>query len=113
MISLTQMQYLVAVEKLRHFGQAARACSVSQPSLSMQIQKVEELLGFPIFDRNRKPVLPTDRGRRVIEQARKVLFEEQKFLDIAKEDVGVVSGEFRLGVIPTLAPYLLPIFVEG
>jgi LysR family hydrogen peroxide-inducible transcriptional activator len=113
MITLTQLQYLVAVEKHRHFGQAARACLVSQPSLSMQIQKVEDLLGFPVFDRNRKPVLPTQRGRRVIEQARRVLFEEQKLLDIAREDVGVVSGEFRLGVIPTLAPYLLPVFVES
>jgi LysR family transcriptional regulator, hydrogen peroxide-inducible genes activator len=112
MPTLTQLQYLLAVDEFRHFGQAARACFVSQPSLSMQIQKVEEEIGFAIFDREKKPILATPRGARFLEQARRVLAENQKLLDVAKEDLAGISGEFRLGIIPTLAPYLLPRFIH-
>lgn len=113
MPTLTQLEYIIAVDRERHFGKAARACHVSQPSLSAQIQKVEEELGFVLFDRLKKPVLPTERGRAFIEQARIVLHEQQKLLEIASADANVPSGNFRLGIIPTIAPYLLPLFIEA
>jgi LysR family hydrogen peroxide-inducible transcriptional activator len=112
MPTLTQLEYIVAVEKFRHFGKAAEACHVSQPSLSMQIQKVEEALGIVIFDRAKKPILPTEKGQRFIEQAKTLLRENQKLLQVAKQDNLEISGQFRLGVIPTLAPYLLPLFIQ-
>lgn len=112
MPTLTQLEYIVTVERLKHFGKAAEACHVSQPSLSMQIQKVEEELGIIIFDRNKKPILPTDKGIRFIEQARVILKESHRLLEIVKRDKFEVSGDFRLGIIPTIAPYLLPFFIE-
>jgi LysR family hydrogen peroxide-inducible transcriptional activator len=112
MPTLTQLEYIVTVEKLRHFGKAAEACHVSQPSLSMQIQKVEEELGIVIFDRTKKPILPTAKGQRFIDQAKVLLRENQRLIQISKQDSSEVSGDFHLGVIPTLAPYLLPLFIE-
>lgn len=112
MPSLTQLHYIVTVEKLRHFGKAATTCNVSQPSLSQQIQKVEDELGIIIFDRLKKPVIPTDKGKRFIEQAKVILKENQKLMDLTKQVGNEVSGNFRLGIIPTLAPYLLPHFIE-
>lgn len=113
MPTLTQMQYIIAVEKFRHFGEAAEACHVSQPSLSQQIQKVEEEIGVVIFDRLKKPVLPTEKGKRFIEQAKVVLKENQKLMDLSQKEGTEVSGDFRLAIIPTLAPYLLPLFVDS
>jgi len=112
MATLTQLQYIVTVEKLRHFGKAALACNVSQPSLSQQIQKVEDEMGLTIFDRLKKPVLPTEKGRLFIEQAKVILKESQKLTELAKQQGAEVSGDFRLGIIPTLAPYLLPLMIE-
>ena len=112
MATLTQLEYIVTVERLRHFGRAAEACHVSQPSLSMQIQKVEDEMGITIFDRIKKPVLPTENGKKFIEQAKIILRENQKLNAIAKHQNAEVSGEFKLGIIPTLAPYLLPLFIE-
>lgn len=112
MPSLTQIEYIVAVEKLRHFGKAAKACHISQPTLSMQIQKVEEEIGFPLFDRLQKPVLPTEKGRRFIDQAKVLAHEHQKLLEISRMDEKEISGEFRLGIIPTLAAYVIPLFIE-
>jgi LysR family hydrogen peroxide-inducible transcriptional activator len=113
MASLTQLEYIVAVEKHRHFGKAAEACHVTQPTLSMQIQKVEEEVGYPLFDRMKKPVMPTDKGQRFIAQAKVLLHEHAKLIDLSKQQSGELSGELRLGVIPTIAPYLLPLFVEN
>jgi len=110
--TITQLQYIVTVDKLRHFGEAAQACHVSQPSLSMQIMKVEDEIGFPLFDRVKKPIVPTEKGARFIESARAVLREHERMMAHAKKDEKEVSGEFRLGVIPTIAPYLLPLFLE-
>lgn len=108
-MTLTQLAYLVALDDHRHFGRAAEQCYVSQPTLSTQIQKLEEELGAQLFDRSRQPVLPTDLGRRVIAQARIVLRESARIRDIVAEDESEVAGELRLGVLPTLAPYLLPL----
>jgi LysR family transcriptional regulator, hydrogen peroxide-inducible genes activator len=113
MPSLSQLEYIVAVEKHRHFGKAAGHCHVSQPTLSMQIQKAEEEIGFPIFDRIKKPVVPTAKGMKFIAQAKVLLHEHHKLMDISKSQSGAMSGELKLGVIPTLAPYLLPLFIES
>jgi LysR family hydrogen peroxide-inducible transcriptional activator len=108
-----QLQYALAVEKHRHFGKASRACQVTQPTLSQQLQKLEDEVGIILFDRAKKPVLPTPEGVRFLEQAKVVLREQEKLLDVAKQShSGELSGEFRLGVIPTVACELLPLFVR-
>src|SRR5512141_510262 len=101
MPSLIQLEYIVAVEKLRHFGKAAEQCHVTQPTLSMQIQKVEEEIGYPIFDRLKKPVMPTAKGQRFIAQAKVLLREHHKLMDISRNQSDELSGDLRLGVIPT------------
>lgn len=113
MPSLTQLEYIVAVEKMRHFGKAAESCNITQPTLSMQIQKVEEEIGYPLFDRLKKPIMPTSKGQKFIHQAKVLLHEHLKLMDLSKNQGGEVSGELRLGVIPTVAPYLLPLFLEN
>jgi LysR family hydrogen peroxide-inducible transcriptional activator len=110
--TLTQLHYIVTVDKLRHFGQAAKACNVSQPSLSMQIQKAEDEMGITLFDRAKKPIRPTEKGERFIEQAKRVLMETERLAALSRQDSTEVSGNFRLGIIPTVAPYLLPLFIE-
>ena len=112
MVTITQLEYILAVDTYRHFGKAADACHVSQPTLSMQIQKVEEEFGFPLFDRQKKPILPTDKGRVFIEQAKALLREHKKLVTIGNSNSGDLTGTFRLGIIPTLAPYLLPLFID-
>lgn len=113
MPTLTQLEYIVSAEKIRHFGKAAKACHISQPTLSMQVQKVEEEIGFLIFDRLQKPLLPTEKGRRFIEQAKVILREQQKLMEMSKRDETTVSGEFRLGIIPTLTASVVPLFIEA
>lgn len=111
-MTLTQLEYIIAVDTFRHFAQAARHCFVSQPTLSMQVQKLEEELGVKIFDRSKQPVIPTEIGLDIIEQARKVVAEAGALGELVKEKQGVVSGELKIGIIPTLAPYLLPLFIK-
>jgi LysR family transcriptional regulator, hydrogen peroxide-inducible genes activator len=111
-ITLTQLSYIVAVSQARNFGLAAKSCFISQPTLSMQIQKLEEDLGVTLFDRSKKPVEPTAIGMQIIEQAQIVLQEVLRIEELIKSEKGEISGEFRLGIIPTLAPYLLPLFLE-
>lgn len=107
-MNLNQLSCLLALERHRHFGRAAQACGVTQPALSMQLRKLEEELGAPLFERSRAPVEPTDLGREVVEQARRVLDEAERLREIVREHGREVAGELRLGVIPTLGPYLLP-----
>lgn len=111
-LSLTQLAYIVAVDTHGHFGRAAAACNVTQPTLSMQIGKLERTLGVTLFDRRHSPVLPTDVGRLIVQQAREVLRAAARIPEICLEVEGVVAGELRIGVIPTLAPYLLPRFLD-
>lgn len=107
--SLTQLEYVLMLNKYGHFGKAAEACSVTQPTLSMQIQKLEEELGVVIFDRSKKPILLTDTGKKLIDQIKATLFEAKKITNIVQSDLSdTQSGELVLGVIPTVAPYLLP-----
>jgi len=112
-MTLTQLSYVVAVDTHGHFGKAAQACYVTQPALSMQIGKLERELGVVIFDRSRTPVVPTDLGRAIIDQARVVLREAARIPELRDRSNGVVAGELRVGVLPTLGPYLLPRFVQG
>ncbi len=103
-MTITQLEYILAVEKYKHFGKAAQACAVTQPTLSMQLQKVEEELGIIIFDRSKTPILTTLEGRQVVEQAKTVLREFKKIFSIVESSKNEIRGDFRLGVIPTLAP---------
>lgn len=107
-MTLSQLEYIVAVDTHRHFGLAAEACYVTQPTLSMQIQKLEETLGVKIFDRARQPVMPTEIGSSIIAQARVVLRESEMVRQIINDQKDVMAGEIRMGIIPTLAPYILP-----
>ncbi len=110
MISLIQMEYIVAVDTYRHFATAAEKCFVTQPTLSMQIKKMEEDLDVQIFDRSKQPVVPTLSGQRIIEQARVVLQEANRIKQIVREEREAMEGELRVGIIPTISPYLLPLF---
>lgn len=111
-MTLTQLAYVVAVDTHRHFGRAAAACHVTQPTLSMQLQKLERELGVAIFARDAQPVAATDLGALVVEQARRILRETARLGDLLDEQRGEPAGELRVGVIPTLGPYLLPRFVH-
>lgn len=112
-MTFVQLEYIVAVDTYRHFATAAGHCFVTQPTLSMQVQKLEEELGLKIFDRSKQPVIPTEAGREVIEQARKILGEKHVISEIVQAKKGVLTGELRIGIIPTLAPYLLPLFIQS
>ena len=104
------MEYIVAVYRLRHFAKAAEHCGVTQPTLSSMIQKLEDELGLRIFDRSSQPVSPTPAGRLVVEQAWRVLVRANKIKDIVAEAKRSTRGQFRLGILPTIDPYLLPRF---
>lgn len=109
-LTVQQLRYLIAVDRHRNFGDAATSCRVSQPALSTQVKKVEDLLGLCIFDRSRQPILPTDRGAKVLLQARRALEQIDRIGLVASEHEDL-SGPYRLGVIPTLASTLLPMFM--
>ncbi len=111
-MTLTQLNYILAVDRCRNFAQAAKECFVTQPTLSMQIQKLEDYLQIIIFDRKKSPVEPTPMGKKVLDYARKVMQGAQELEELSKSLRGEVSGEYILGVIPTLAPYVLPMFVQ-
>lgn len=109
-MNIQQLEYLLAVARFRHFAQAAAACHVTQPTLSMMIQKLEEELGVKLLDRSQKPVVPTEIGEAVIIRARRVLNEVGGIRELAQAYRGEIEGSLSLGVIPTLAPYLVPLF---
>ena len=111
-ITLTELRYAVAVADLRHFGRAAAACHVTQPTLSAQVQKLERTLGLSLFERTSKGVHVTELGLSIIEAARTVLESAARLGDLAAGGKEPLSGELRLGVIPTLSPYLLPWLIK-
>jgi LysR family hydrogen peroxide-inducible transcriptional activator len=111
MPTITQLEYLLAINEARHFGKAAKLCHVSQPSLSAQIQKLEDELDVVIFDRSKKPIMTTEAGKDIISQAKIVVKEHRKIATIANQGGHDPRGDFHLAVIPTLAPYLIPMFV--
>lgn len=107
-MTIVQLEYIVALDTYRNFGLAAEHCYVTQPTLSMQVQKLEETLGVKIFDRTRQPVIPTEIGVEIIEQARIVLKESERIKELITNRQGTLQGELKIGVIPTIAPYLMP-----
>ncbi len=107
-MTLTQLEYIVALDTYRHFVLASEKCFVTQPTLSMQIQKLEDELGVKIFDRTKQPVIPTEVGSSIIAQARITLHEANMVKQIISDQKDALAGELRIGIIPTLAPYLLP-----
>ncbi|MDR1556074.1 MAG: hydrogen peroxide-inducible genes activator [Tannerellaceae bacterium] len=109
-MTIQQLEYVLSVDTFRHFARAAEHCRVTQPTLSMMIQKLEEELGIKLFDRNVQPVRPTPAGKKVVEQARRVLYQASLIKDIVTEEEQSVKGTFRLAVLPTIAPYLVPRF---
>ena len=111
-MTFVQLEYIVAIDSWRHFAQAAAYCNVTQPTLSMQVQKLERELGMKIFDRSKLPVVPTEAGLEVISQARKILTERDHLQETIQLRKGILTGELRIGIIPTLAPYLLPLFIQ-
>lgn len=111
-MTLVQLEYVVALDRFRHFALAAEKCYVTQPTLSMQIHKLEQELGFKIFDRSKQPVVPTESGINIIEHARKILAERDAMNEMLHTRKGILSGELKIGIIPTLAPYLLPLFAQ-
>lgn len=112
-MTFIQLEYIVAIDTWRHFATAAAKCFVTQPTLSMQVQKLEQELGVKIFDRSKQPVIATEAGAAIIDQARRVLGERNVIQEIIQQKKGVLTGELRIGIIPTLAPYLLPLFVQS
>ena len=107
-MTLTQLEYIVALDTNRHFVLASEKCFVTQPTLSMQIQKLEEELGVKIFDRTKQPVIPTEIGASIIAQARIILREANMVKQLISDQKDIITGELRIGIIPTLAPYLIP-----
>ncbi|MBF6628234.1 MAG: hydrogen peroxide-inducible genes activator [Proteiniphilum sp.] len=107
-MNIQQLEYIIAVDNYRHFSKAAEASFVTQPTLSMMIQKLEEELGVKLFDRSQLPVQPTEIGTRLINQARLALAQLNQIKEIVQEEKGIVKGIFRLAIIPTISPYLLP-----
>lgn len=107
-MNLRDLKYLSAVAKHKHFGKAAEACHVSQPTLSTQLRKLEEFLEVKLFDRDNKSVFITPIGKKILERAERAIFEADQIIDIAKMAKDPFSGELIVGVIPTIAPYLLP-----
>src|SRR3569833_2412744 len=112
-MTITQLEYIVAVDTYRSFVAAAEKCFVTQPTLSMQAQKLEDTLGVKIFDRSKQPVTPTEIGVEIITQARILLSESEKIKEIISDRQKELSGELRVGIIPTIAPYILPKILHG
>jgi LysR family hydrogen peroxide-inducible transcriptional activator len=111
-MTITQLQYVLAVAEHKNFTLAADKCFVTQPTLSMQIQKVEEELKIQIFDRTKKPIQLTDIGQKIVNQAKNIVNEAERMKDIVEQQKGFIGGEFKLGIIPTVMPTLLPMFLN-
>lgn len=109
-MTLQQLEYILAVNQFRHFAKAAEYCRVTQPTLSAMIQKLEEELDTRIFDRSQQPVCPTPVGIHIIEQAQNILVQANRIKNIIEEEKHSLTGIFKLGILPTVAPYLLPRF---
>jgi len=112
-MTITQLKYVLAVAEHQNFTKAASHSFVTQPTLSMQIQKLEEELGVEIFNRNKKPIALTQVGKKIVEQAKNIVDESKRIQDIIEQQKGYVGGEFNLAIIPTVMPTLLPMFLNN
>ena len=108
MVSLKQLKYFDAVARSGHFGKAAEHCAVTQPALSMQVQELEKSLGIQLLERGRNGVMLTEGGKEIAQRAARVLADVRDIVDVARRQGNVLSGPLRLGVIPSVAPYILP-----
>ena len=112
-MTIVQLEYIVAVDTYRSFVLAAEKCFVTQPTLSMQVQKLEDTLGVKLFDRSKQPVTPTEIGVDIIQQARILLGESEKIKEIISDRQRELAGELKVGIIPTISPYILPKVIKG
>lgn len=112
-MTLQQLEYLIALDDYRHFVKAAESCFVTQPTLTMQLKKLEDEIGLQLFDRQKKPLRPTEAGEQIIRKARQILVEVGDLKAFVSHETEDFDGEFTLAVIPTLAPYLLPLFLPS
>lgn len=112
-MTITQLKYVLAVAEYKNFTLAADKCFVTQPTLSMQIQKIEDELSIQIFDRTKKPIQLTEIGQKIVTQAKSIVNEADRIQDIVEQQKGFIGGEFRLGIIPTIMPTLLPMFLNN
>jgi LysR family hydrogen peroxide-inducible transcriptional activator len=112
-MTITQLQYVLAVAEYKNFTLAAEKCFVTQPTLSMQVQKIEEELKILIFDRSKKPIQLTDIGQKIVNQAKNIVNEAGRIKDIVEQQKGFIGGIFKLGIIPTIMPTLLPMFLNN
>ena len=111
-MTIVQLKYAIAVAEHRNFTVAADKCFVTQPTLSMQIQKLEAELDITIFDRTKKPIAISDVGIKIIQQCKKIVSESEKMQDVVDQDRGVIGGNFKIGIVPTIMPTLLPLFLD-
>ena len=109
-MTLQQLEYIDAVFRFRHFAKAAEYCGVTQPTLSAMIQKLEAELDVKLFERSSQQVLPTSIGTTIVNQARRVLYEAKQLKNLVAEEKSSLAGTFRLGILPTIATYLIPRF---
>ncbi len=112
-MTIAQLKYLLAVAKYLNFTKASQQCHVTQPTLSMQIQKLEDELGVLIFDRNKKPIKVTEIGKKIIDQAKTIVNESARINDLVQQEKGYIGGAYKLGIIPTIVPTLLPMFLKN
>lgn len=111
-MTITQLKYVLAVAEYKNFTVASEHCFVTQPTLSMQIQKLEDELETKIFNRNKKPIQLTEIGNKIVEQAKIIVDESNRINDIVEQQKGYIGGDFKLGIIPTVMPTLLPLFLK-
>jgi LysR family hydrogen peroxide-inducible transcriptional activator len=111
-MTITQLKYVLAVAEHQNFTKAAEKCFVTQPTLSMQIQKLEDQLNVQIFDRSKKPIELTEIGRKIVMQSKNIVNEADRINDIVDQQKGFIGGEFKIGIIPTVMPTLLPMFLK-
>lgn len=111
-MTITQLQYVLAVAEYQNFTLAAEKSFVTQPTLSMQVQKLEDELEVLIFDRSKKPISVTNVGKKIVAQAKVIVNESGRIKDIVDQDKGFIGGDFTLGIIPTVMPTLLPMFLK-
>ena len=112
-MTIIQLKYVLAVAEYQNFTKAAAHVFVTQPTLSMQIQKLEEELSILIFDRSKKPIELTEVGKKIVNQARNIVNESERMQDVVDQEKGFIGGDFRLGIIPTIMPTLLPMFLKN
>ncbi|CAD0006742.1 MULTISPECIES: hydrogen peroxide-inducible genes activator [Flavobacterium] len=112
-MTIQQLKYIVALDEERHFARAAEVCMVTQPGLTIQLKNLEEEIGIKIFDRNKVPLTPTVLGTEIINKAKKILRQADEIRDFVVNEKNLLEGELKLGIISTLSPYLIPLFIKA